>query len=100
MVFDGLYHQNIADYLKGFVLRRNPPSERRRGLDAIQRFERAEWNPTVFEEALKAAAPGRFYRDEDGDIRFDPGEGGRGGAFEAVVRVIEHYLQYMEQGHF
>lgn len=90
-MFESIHHQNMADYLKGWVGRAGPPSAaRQRALRLVERFESRAWNPFAFERALDEAAPGSI-RVEQGRPTFD-GDG----LLEALSRILIRYNQLID----
>lgn len=78
----------IADGLKRLVMQGGPVG-RERALEWVQRFEQVGWEPQALDEAVSAAAPGKFYL-EDGKLEF---ENNGVNTRLAVMDVIDRYLE-------
>lgn len=65
--------------------------QQQRTLDALRRFESANWYPLAFEDA-SAAAPGLFSLDAIGMLRYEPFSDAPGAVFDELARLLETYL--------
>lgn len=93
--------QGIADSLKYLTRLDNQARDAQPAARAlIQQFERWHWQPQVFEQALIAAAPGRFDFDADAEcFTAYRGAGGANSAAEAVARVLRRYADLLGEAH-
>lgn len=87
-MFEGLDQQNVADFLKGTVLKLSTPPLRSEGLAWIRRLEISDWNTAAFEETF--AEHGRaFTRRDDNTLKFD---GTARELLDALESIMNAYL--------
>ena len=90
-MFEGLHQQNIADMLKGTVLRLPTPDQRNEGLAWILRLESAEWHDRAFKEVF--GKHGQAFSREGRRLKFD---GGPKQLLEALATIVQGYLDEIE----
>lgn len=56
-MFDNVQQQNLADWIKAFLLRIPTPQARQTAMDTLKGFESARWVPRYFDQAVQEIAP-------------------------------------------
>lgn len=55
-MFDNVHQQNLADWIKAFLLRIPTPEARQTAMDTLKEFERSRWVPRYFDQASDESA--------------------------------------------
>ena len=90
-MFEGMRQQNIADILKGPILRLSTPDQRNEGLAWIHRLESAAWNANAFQEAFASYAP--LFLLDGKRLVFS---GTRQELLDTVAEIVQKYLDLIE----
>lgn len=90
-MFKGMHQQNIADYLKGTVLKLPTPDQQREGLAWINRLETAEWHSPAFQQVFDRL--GQRYRMENRRLVFD---GSPREMLDTLAAIVQGYLNEIE----